>query len=300
MPRRLSWLFAPAVAVACLGLYVWANQSPPPPTMRLESACFARPADVPLHVDLALPNGQGDGPFPAVLCLHGGGWVGGDRKQMARTIETLAKRGYVAAAADYRLAPAHPFPACVEDCKAAVRWLRANAGTYRIDPDRVGVVGLSAGGHLACMLAVTGPGDGLDGSGGNAERSSAVQAAVAFSAPTDLSDEGLWTPPTLKNNLVPLLGGPPREKADAYRKASPVAYSPARPAPLLLVHGGNDPVVPVRQAKALSDKMGGKAKLVVMEGQGHTWQGEALLRAIDQMLAFLDETLKPAALPDAR
>lgn len=297
MSHRLFWFAALSMVmvVAGLGLYVWAKQSPEAkPTVRLESEVFARPADEALHVDLALPT-QGDGPFPAVVCLHGGGWVGGSRTQMARTIETLAKRGYVAVAPDYRLAPKHPFPACVEDCKAAVRWLRANAGRYRIDPNRIGAVGLSAGGHLACLLAVTEPGDGLDGTGGNGDRSSAVQAVVAFAAPTDLTDEGMWKEPTLTKNLLPLLGGPPREKMDLYRKASPMSYSPRTPAPLLLVHGADDPVVPVRQARSMAERLnrnGGEASLVVLEGQGHTWQGEALLVSIDKMLNHLDETLK--------
>ena len=100
-----------------------------------------------------------------MVCLHGGGWVSGDRKEMERTIDALARRGYVAIAPDYRLAPKHRFPACIEDCKAAVRWLRANAGKYHIDPNRIGVMGMGAGGHLACLLGVTTPSDGLDGSG---------------------------------------------------------------------------------------------------------------------------------------
>jgi acetyl esterase/lipase len=248
---------------------------------------------VALKADLALPV-EG-GPFPAVVCLHGGGWVTGNRKQMARTIEVLAHRGYVAVAPDYRLAPAHRFPACVEDCKAAVRWLRANAGKYRIDPGRIAAVGLSAGGHLACMLAVTTPADGLEGTGGNSDRSSAVQAVVSFAGPTDLTAEELWTKEVLAGNLEPLFGGPPQTKLDLYRKASPTHYVPVAPPPVLLVHGSDDRVVPVRQAHALAERLrsrDGKADVVVLEGEGHTWNGYALLKSIDQMLTFLDATLK--------
>jgi acetyl esterase/lipase len=248
---------------------------------------------VALKADLALPTGEG--PFPAVVCLHGGGWTSGDRKQMLQTIDVLARRGYVAVAPDYRLAPGHRFPACVEDCKAAVRWLRANAGKYRVDPRRIGAVGLSAGGHLACMLAVTTPADGLEGAGGNSDRSSAVQAVVCFAGPLDLTAEELWTKEVLKHNLEPLLGGPPRRNLDLYRKASPMHYSPVAAPPALLVHGSDDKVVPVRQAHALAEQLrarGGKAEVVVLDGEGHTWNGYALLQSIDRMLSFLDTVLK--------
>jgi acetyl esterase/lipase len=295
--RRFVLVAVAAVAVLGLGLYMWprgAAQQPRPAVRYERDVEFARPGGVPLKVDLALP-GEGSGPYPAVVCLHGGGWVAGDRKQMAQTIDVLGRRGYVAAAPDYRLAPTHRFPACVEDCKAAVRWLRANAGKYRIDPKRIGVVGLSAGGHLALLLAVTGPGDGLEGSGGNSERSSAVQAVASFAGPADLTSEELWTKEVLTRNLEPLFGGPPQAKLDLYRKASPRHYSPAPPPPALLVHGSRDLIVPVRQAHDLANRLrelGGKASVVVLEGQGHTWHGLALLESIDKMLTFLDAELK--------
>ena len=297
MSRRFIWLAAGTAAIAALGLYLLTSGSAqqPRPQARSESGVrFASAGGVTLRADLALP-GEGSGPFPAVVCLHGGGWVSGDRKQMASTIEVLARRGYVAMAPDYRLAPAHRFPACVEDCKAAVRWLRANAGKYRIDPNRIGAVGLSAGGHLACLLAVTTPADGLEGTGGHGDRSSAVKAVVSFAGPTNLTSEELWTKEVLTRNLEPLLGGPPRAKLDLYRKASPMHYAPTTPPPVLLVHGGNDAVVPVRQAYDLADRLrtrGGKAGVVVLEGEGHTWNGYSLLKSIDQMLSFLDENLK--------
>src|SRR5207302_1958823 len=106
---------------------------------------FGKGGDVDLKLDLAMPR-DGDGPFPAVVCIHGSEWwQTGSRKDLARTIEGLAGHGYVAVSIDYRLAPAAKFPAAIEDCKAAVRWLRANAARYRIDADHVGAVGFSAG-----------------------------------------------------------------------------------------------------------------------------------------------------------
>lgn len=293
MSRR-GMLVGGLAVVGGLGWLVWAVGQSPEPVVRTEpDVTFARPGDETLKLDMALPA-KGDGPFPAVVCLHGGGWVGGSRKQLTGTIDVLAKQGYVAVAPDYRVAPKHPWPACVEDCKAAVRWLRANAGTYRIDPDRIGVVGLSAGGHLACMLGVTDPSDGLEGTGGHADKSSAVRVVVSFSGPTDLTAEELWTDEVLSKNLKPLFGGGPAEKRDLYRQASPVHYAPKRPPAMLLVHGAQDKSVPARQAGALADKvrgLGGSVKVLVLDDAGHTWAGRNLTYSIDQMLTFLDEAL---------
>jgi acetyl esterase/lipase len=285
------------VVVGCgVALAVWrisSAQGPKAPTIRsLPELVYARPGGAVLHLDLALP-GEGAGPFPAVVCLHGGGWVAGDRKQMAQTARVLARRGYVACAPDYRLAPLDRFPAQVEDCKACVRWLRQNAKKYNLDPERIGVMGLAAGGHLACLLGVTGPDDGLEGAQ-NAGPSSRVQAVASLSGPTDLlalKDVKV----AVDRNLVPLLGARPEEKPDAYKAASPIHYSPQTPPPFLLIHGETDPVVPARQAHDLADRLtraGGKVRVLELEGEGHTWSGMQLLKGIDELLTFLDENLK--------
>jgi acetyl esterase/lipase len=295
MSHRLLWVGALG-SVCGLALLVWTfgrAQAPKSALTQENNVVFAQVGGTTLRLDLALPTD--DRPrFPAVLCLHGGGWVGGDRKQMARTIEVLARRGYVAVSPDYRVAPDR-FPACLEDCKTALRWLRANAGKYRVDPTRIGVVGLSAGGHLACLLGMTEPIDGFDG-GSYLDQNSRVQAVVSFSGPTDLTDKALYQPEIVNGNLVPLLGGLPAEKPDAYRKASPIHYSPKKPPPFLLVHGGADRAVPVQQVHALAEKLnrqGGRARVLVLENEGHTWNGSSMLRGIDAMLTFLDETLQP-------
>jgi acetyl esterase/lipase len=296
MSQRLLWVGG-AGAFLGLGLLVWTfteAQSPRPRIRQENDVVFAHVADTTLKLDVAAPI-EGDGPFPAVVCLHGGGWVAGDRKQMTQTIEVLARRGYVAIAPDYRLAPAHRFPACIEDSKCAVRWLRANAGKYRVNPARIGAVGLSAGGHLACLLGVTDSGDGLEGTTAPLDQSSRVQAVVSFAGPADLTDETLYKPEVLKDNLIPLLGGMPSDRPDLYRKASPIHYAPRTPPPVLLIHGSADQVVPVCQAHALADKLkryGGSARVMEQEGEGHTWSGASLIKCIDEMLTFLDENLQ--------
>jgi acetyl esterase/lipase len=297
MSQRVMWLLG-VVTVLGLGVVVWALGSPtqdPRPRIRQQNdVTFATVGGVALKLDLAMPE-QGVGPFPAVVCLHGGGWVGGDRKQMAQTIEVLARRGYVAISPDYRPAPGHRFPACIEDCKTAVRWLRANGEKYNVDTARIGAVGLSAGAHLACLLGVTEPSDGLDGTTSYLNQTSRVQAVVAFAAPIDLTDRALHSAEVLKDNLIPLFNGTPAKRPEEYRKASPMSYSPKNPPPFLLIHGGADPIVPAQQARALADKLkqlGGKAQVVILEGEKHTWSGDRLRQSIDQMLTFLDETLQ--------
>lgn len=254
---------------------------------------YARIGDREMQLDLARPT-ESDGPFPAVVCLHGGGWRAGDRNNMAQTIQVLAGRGYVAITPSYRFAPKDAFPAQVEDCKAAVRWLRANAKTYKLNPERIGVVGLSAGGHLACMLGLTKPEDGLEGKGGNGQESSKVQAVVSFFGPTDFTRK-TWTKNIEDGVLKPFLGGTLEEKGNAYKKASPATYVHKEAPPVLLFHGTKDAIVDVEQSRLLAEKLkaaGANARLVELEGEGHAWGGEKLVQSVAEMVKFFDEHLK--------
>jgi acetyl esterase/lipase len=282
------------VVVAALPVLLLVRAQDPKPEVRIDhDLLYGKGGDADLLLDLAMPKG-GDGPFPVVVCLHGGGWTHGSRADLRTTIETLARRGYVAVSVDYRLAPKDRFPAAVEDCKAAVRWLRANAKTYKINADRVGVVGFSAGGHLACLLGVTRKSDGLDGAGGNPDESSAVQAVVSFFGPTDLTQEGFGKD-VEKENLAPFLGGTLAEKKDVYRKASPVTYAGKHAPPFLFFHGANDHIVPIKQSELLAEKLkeaGVSAELITLEKEGHGWQGPPLLQSIARMITFLDDHLK--------
>jgi acetyl esterase/lipase len=246
-----------------------------------------------LKADLAQP--QGDGPFPAVLCLHGGGWIAGERHQMEQTIRVLAAHGYVAVSPDYRLAPADPFPAAVEDCKAAVRWLRANAKRFKVDPNRIGALGFAAGGHLGCLLGVTDKSDGLEGKGGHAGESSRLQAVVSFFGPTNLARTD-WDTEVLEKNLVPFLGGTPAQREETYRKASPITYVRKGAPPFLFVHGADDKIVLPAHSQDMAEKLraaGGSARVILVEGEGHGIRGDKLRSNLAEMMLFFDDNLKP-------
>jgi acetyl esterase/lipase len=246
-----------------------------------------------LKLNLARPR-EGEGPFPAVVCLHGGGWRAGKRQELDPLIKLLAGRGFVAATVTYRLAPAAKFPAQVEDCKAAVRWLRAHAKEYKVNPDRIGVIGFSAGGHLACLLGAADEAAGLEGRGGNPKQSSRVQAVVSFFGPTNFITKD-WPQSAEEAYLIPFLGESYENARPLYRKASPIAYVHKGAPPFLFFHGTKDPLVNINQSEAMVKKLqevGVPAALVRLEGAGHGWAGEQLTRTLDQAIAFFEERLK--------
>ena len=292
MTRRI--VIAAALALALGGLLLFAIAPRGNPEIAIErNLVYGKGGDTDLLLDLAMPK-SGVGPFPAVMFLHGRGWREGSRHDMSQFIEGMAGLGYVSVTIEYRLVPAARFPAQVEDCKAAVRWLRANAAKYRIDPGHIGVVGFSAGGHLASMLGVTGPGDELEGTGGSPGQSSRVQAVVSFFGPTDFSTRD-WPVDLEREVIVPFLGGSFAERPDAYRKASPYNYVTKDAPPFLFFHGSEDELVPVDQSKRLADKLknaGVPVQLVVLEGERHGFSDANNQKAMREMLDFLGERLK--------
>jgi acetyl esterase/lipase len=292
--KKRAVIVASSVLAASVAVLVLAAQRSSPAEIEVRrDLVFATVAGADLKLDLAMPKAA-KGLSPAVVFLHGGGWRAGKRQEMNHFVEGMARLGYVGVASDYRLVPGARFPAQVEDSKAAIRWLRAHAAEYGVRADRIGVVGFSAGGHLAAMLGVTGDRAGVDGTGGNTEPSSRVQAVVSFFGPTDFSTRD-WPADFQRGVIVPFLGGSLADRPDAYREASPINHASAQAPPFLLFHGTDDKLVPIDQSRRLADRLirlGAPARVVAFEGEGHAFSDATNQKAMQQMLDFLAEQLK--------
>ena len=261
----------------------------------LRSVEFSSPSGEPLQLNLAAPK-KGSGPFPAVLCIHGGGFRAGTREGYDGLCVQLAQKGYVAATVTYRLSPAARFPSAVQDCKTAVRWLRANAAKYRIDPTRIGATGGSAGGHLALFLGLTAGVPEFEGDG-YLGYSSAVSCVVSFSGPTDFTKS--YNRSVDAGDVLPLFfGGNLSTKLREHIQGSPLNWVTPRAAPTLCIHGTADPYVAYEQAQWLVDRLKTSAvpvELLTLEGAGHGFKGADAQKAQEAMMTFFGQWLKPAA-----
>lgn len=233
---------------------------------------YARVGDVSLKLDLHRP--QGERP-PLIVYVHGGAWRGGSKEDVP--IGSLLERGYAIASVNYRLSTQAVFPAQVHDIKAAIRFLRANAGVYHINADKIVIIGSSAGGHLAALVGVTNDVKALEGTvGEHLEQSSDVQGIVSFFGASNLQTilsqstaHGLSVRiPALKL----LLGDTPDKKPELARLASPVAHLDKKDPPLLLLHGDADPQMPPQQSDELAKgyrELGLPVTMIVMPGSRH-------------------------------
>jgi acetyl esterase/lipase len=252
---------------------------------------YGTAGDVELKLDLFKPAGDYKG-ATGLLLIHGGGWQGGDKSHFDAFGREAAKRGYVCASINYRHAPRFLFPAQIEDAKCAARWLRAEADALKIDRAKIGAVGVSAGAHLAMMLGVMDPADGLEGNGGHADESSKAQAVIGLFGPTNLVAE---YPPISRAIVKTFLGGTQQEKIEVYRRASPITYVNAGDAPMLLYQGTKDSLVPYDQAIQMATaltKAGVSGRVELLLGVDHGWGGNAMKRTVQDSLAFLDQILR--------
>lgn len=256
-------------------------------------------------LDLYLPEDATE-PLPLIIWVHGGAWEGGSKEQCQPLNQGFLRKGYAIASINYRLSHHAIFPAQLQDCKAAIRWLRAQAKTYKLNPDRFAAYGGSAGGHLAALIGTTGDIKTFD-VGGHLTLSSSVQAVCDYYGPSDFlyNENNLSAEFSKRLNdpsaAVPrLLGGPVKERRDAARKASPVTYvtNQALP-PFLIIHGDKDPLVPFSQSERLFNVLreaNGNVHLHCIKGAGH---GNGCFGAENdaRVLAFFDCWLKTPPAP---
>jgi acetyl esterase/lipase len=297
-------LVLPALAVAFLAL------NHPLPARGADSAAVATQTNLPafkgikawknieyanvdghsLKLDLYVPQNVA-APVPLIVDVHGGGWMAGDKSEMVA--RGIIRHGFAVASIDYRLSQVATFPAQIYDCKAAVRWLRAHAADYGLNPDKIGAWGDSAGGHLVSLLGLTAEHPELEGSEGNTNISSRVQAVCDFYGPSDLLALDHHLADTVANGAVPkLLGGLIEQNEEKARVASPIYYVSSNACPFLIVHGDKDPLVPLSQSIALNDalqKAGVASQLYVVKGGGH---GFGDPQAYAQVLEFFNQYLK--------
>jgi len=235
---------------------------------------------------------------PAVIMVHGGGWIGGNKRDMRPFAEPIAREGMVVFNVSYRLAfgRENTWPAQLDDVQRAVRWVRRNAATYGVDPARIGAMGASAGGHLVAMLGLVDTRDNSDAS--LAGFSSRVKCVVDIFGPTDLADDLSKKVPLgmSANDMVrQLLGGTPAEKPEAAREASPLFRIGKEPAAFQIWHGRKDSIVPADHSERLHAALkqaGATSELIIFEDEDHGWKRkENQARFAKEAMSFLKQHL---------
>lgn len=246
---------------------------------------------------------KSDRPLPLIIWIHGGAFRSGDKAQCPAI--ALTRSGYAVASLNYRLSKQAVFPAAIEDCKTAVRWLRAHAREHNLDPDHFGAWGSSAGGHLAALLGTSGGVKQFEGCGGNLEFSSRVQAVCDWFGPTDFTqmEAHALTPGKPFNHDAAdspestFIGGPVQENKDKARAANPITYVTPDDPPFLIMHGDKDRLVPHHQSVLLDaalKKAGVEVTFHTVQGAGHGFGGPEIMRRVE---TFFDKYLKKPASP---
>jgi acetyl esterase/lipase len=292
--RSIGW----AVAILLIRVFSAGACGADEPKVKTERDIpYTKAGGTELKLDIAAPE-QGEGPFPAVLVIHGGAWRAGDKGALGGVLREFAAHGYVAVSPQYRFCPKELFPAQVHDVKAAIRWMKSHAKERRIDPERIGAIGFSAGGHLALMLGVTGPSDGLEGDVSASAPDTRIRAVVNYFGPTDLGASDI--PGGSKSLVKDFLGALAADQPELAAKASPRTYVTRDDAPILAFQGTKDPLVPHTQAIVLAEAMsaaGVPGRVELMVGAGHGWGGPEMDHTRAETFDFFDRYLRPTASP---
>lgn len=265
------------------------------------NVCYGEVGEHKLLLDVFLPSDEatsGSAKRLGVLLIHGGGWVGGNKSAYWTDAKWFAQHGIVAFCVGYRLVKpdTNRWPTQLDDIQLAVRWVRAHAAEYNIDPDQVGATGGSAGGHLVSLLGTR---DTRKGTTAPLQQySSKVQAVVDVFGPADLTKEFPTTGPynlNVQKMVDDLLAAPALSNPELAREASPVFFASKSSAPFLIFHGDKDALVPVQQSiefDAALKKAGAESTLVIMQGEGHGLRPENLKRWREESLAFFEKHLR--------
>jgi acetyl esterase/lipase len=248
------------------------------------------------RLDLYLPTQRSsDQPLPVIVWIHGGAWRAGNKAGGFGQLRKYVSSGdYVGVSVGYRLTDEATWPGQIHDCKAAIRWIRGNANKYNLDPDRLGVWGSSAGGHLVAMLGTAGDVEALEGAlGEHTETSSRVTCVVDYFGPSELLTMGDY--PSRMDHNAPnspesrLVGGTLQQNQDVARQASPITYVSKDDPPFLIVHGDQDMRVPYNQSQRLAERLrdaGVDTTLITITGGGHGgFASEKLTERVDKFFA---------------
>lgn len=278
-----------AFLLVCCGTILQSEAAQPRPAQNVDvtrDVAYGRAGERSLKLDIYQPKTPAADRLPVIVWIHGGGWRGGNKSSGGRLTALVGTGNYVGVSVGYRLSGEAIWPAQIHDCKAAIRWVRANADKHGIDPDRIGVWGSSAGGHLVSLLGTSSDIEELEGDCGTPDISSRVTCVVDFCGPTDMV--------VFRHSAADLLFGSKSvdERQAEAKVASPAAHVSKDDPPILIVHGTKDGTVPIEQADLFNEKLKEcdvDVTFVRIEGGGHGIGGPEVMRRVT---SFFDKHLR--------
>ena len=286
----------PFLALGCLALSACAQTPPPPGFIALRNLDYAGQDNPRQKLDLYLPEKPTEKPLPLIIYIHGGGWEGGDKSDTALLFELIKSGGYGGASIGYRFTQEQKWPAQIHDVKAALRWLKAHAKDHGIDADKIGLTGISAGGHLVSLLGTCGDVKELDGTVGTVGELPKIACVANFCGPANFltfpGKGSIIDPEKPGTALFKLFGGPMSQHLVEAKAASPVTYVSKDDPPFLQIHGTADTLVPYAQAQefdAALEKVGVSSTLLTGEDAPHVFFSADLL---NKMRVFFDKHLQ--------